>query len=106
MVIGIPCNDFGAQEPGSAEEIHEFCTTEFNVTFPLTTKQHVLGPECHSLFTALGEEFNVDVLPQWNFHKYLFGRDGNLIKHWPSAVEPDDIGFRKELDRHAVAWIL
>jgi glutathione peroxidase len=106
MVIGIPCNDFGEQEPGNAEEIHEFCTTEFNVTFPMTTRQHVLGPETHSLFIALREEFTAEVLPQWNFHKYLFGRDGKLIKHWPSAVEPDDIEFRKDLDRNVVAWIL
>jgi glutathione peroxidase len=106
VIIGIPSNDFGAQEPGTDEEIESFCTTEYGVSFPMTSKQQVLGNDCHPLFTALREEFTSEALPQWNFFKYLFGRDGNLIKFWSSAVEPDDIEFRKELERHAVAWIL
>ncbi len=106
VLLGVPCNDFGGQEPGAEEKIMEFCSSRFNVSFPMTAKQQILGPDCHPLFTALQEEFAADVLPQWNFYKYLFGRDGQLISFWPSAMEPDDPEFLKELQRNAVSWVL
>ncbi len=106
ILLGVPCNDFGGQEPAAESEILEFCTSRFNVSFPMTAKQQILGAGCHPLFTALREEFTSDILPLWNFYKYLFGRDGQLISHWPSAVEPDDDDFLKELQRHAVSWVL
>ncbi|HMB61107.1 MAG TPA: glutathione peroxidase, partial [Xanthomonadales bacterium] len=76
VVLGIPCNDFGGQEPGSNEEIAAFCTEKYSVTFPMTTRQSIIGPSPHPLFIAMREEFTSDILPKWNFHKYLFGRDG------------------------------
>lgn len=85
VVIGIPCNDFGAQEPGSNEEIKEFCSTKYKVTFPMLDKVHVKGPEQHPLYTALtGKEgaFPGDV--KWNFGKFLVGRDGKPLKR----IEP------------------
>ena len=89
-VLGFPCNDFGKQEPGSNEEIKQFCSSKYNVTFPLFDKIHVKGPEQHPLYTALsGKEspFPGDV--KWNFGKFLIGRDGKIVKRFDSAAKPE-----------------
>ena len=104
VVIGIPCNDFGAQEPGDETVIQEFCSSRFGVTFPLTEKVSIIGQRPHPLFIAMREEFTSDILPRWNFHKYLFGREGDLVHHWPSKAEPDDPGFRHEIERNLNSW--
>ena len=106
IVLGIPCNDFGAQEPGDESTIRDFCTSQFNVTFPMTEKQEILGINAHPLFLAMREEYTSDILPTWNFFKYLFGRDGNLLHHWPSSIEPDEPGFRHEIERNLSSWRL
>jgi glutathione peroxidase len=106
IVLGIPCNDFGGQEPGSNEEIAEFCSSQYQVTFPVTTRQSIIGENPHPLFIALREEFGADILPRWNFHKYLFSRDGELVEHFPSKMEPDDPGFRHEIESNLGAWTL
>jgi len=106
VVVGIPCNDFGAQEPGDEPTIRDFCSSRFNVTFPMTEKQHILGKDAHPLFLELREEYTSDILPTWNFFKYLFGRDGNLLHHWPSSIEPDEPGFRHEIERNLSSWRL
>ena len=106
VVIGVPCNDFGGQEPEDEEAIAEFCSTRFNVTFPMTAKQSINGRAPHPLFIAMREEFTSDILPTWNFFKYLFGRDGQLLHHWPSKVEPDDPGLRHDLERNLASWTL
>ena len=106
VVIAIPCNDFGAQEPGGDEVIHAFCTTRYGVTFPVTARQSIIGDSPHPLFIALREQYTSDVLPRWNFFKYLFGRDGELIRHWPSNVEPDDPGFRHDLEKNLGSWTI
>jgi len=106
VVIGIPCNDFGGQEPGAEEDIMEFCTTRYNVTFPMTTKQTIIGPGAHPLFVEMREQYTSEILPRWNFFKYLFGRDGTLLQHWPSDVEPDEPGLRHDLERNVTAWSL
>ena len=89
-VIGFPCNDFGGQEPGTAEEIQQFCTTKFSVTFPLMEKIHVKGAEQHPLYTALTGKngaFPGDV--KWNFGKFLIGTDGKAIARFEPAQKPD-----------------
>ncbi len=89
-VLGFPCNDFGAQEPGSNEEIKAFCSSKYEVTFPLFDKLHVKGAEQHPLYAALtGKEspFPGDI--KWNFGKFLIGRDGKVLKRWDSNVTPD-----------------
>ena len=89
-VLGFPCNDFGSQEPGTLEEIKEFCSAKYNVTFPMFDKLHVKGPEQHPLYTALsGKEspFPGDV--KWNFGKFLIGRDGRIVKRFEPKVTPD-----------------
>jgi glutathione peroxidase len=106
VVIGIPCNDFGSQEPGDDEAILAFCTSQFDVTFPMTQKQSITGMGAHPLFIALREEYTRDILPTWNFFKYLFTADGSLLKHWPSKVEPDDPSFRHEIERNLSSWRL
>jgi glutathione peroxidase len=106
IVLGVPCNDFGAQEPGEEQAIAEFCSTQFNVTFPMTEKQNILGKEAHPLFLAMREEYTSAILPSWNFFKYLFGRDGNLVKHWPSKIAPDELGFRQDIERNLGSWTL
>jgi len=106
IVIGIPCNDFGAQEPGDDNSIREFCSSSFNVTFPMTEKQAVLGRDSHPLFKAMREEYTSDVLPRWNFFKYLFSREGDLLHHWPSDIEPDDLGFRHLIEKNLGSWLL
>jgi glutathione peroxidase len=89
-VLGFPCNDFGAQEPGTNEEIKTFCSTKYDVTFPLFDKLHVKGPEQHPFYAALtGKDapFPGDV--KWNFGKFLIGRDGKILKRWDSGAKPD-----------------
>ncbi len=98
VVIGVPCNDFGEQEPGGPEEIAAFCSENYGVTFPLTERQVIIGRGAHPLFNDLREEFTPDILPRWNFHKFLFGRDGELRDSWPSRVEPDDPLFRRSVE--------
>ena len=90
VVVGVPSNDFGAQEPGSAEEIKQFCSTTYNVTFPLMAKVHVKGSEQHPLYAALTSKdasFPGDVA--WNFGKFLVGRDGKVVARFDSAVTPE-----------------
>ena len=91
VVAGFPCNDFGAQEPGTNEEIKEFCSTKYNVTFPMFDKLHVKGPDQHPLYAVLsGKEspFPGDV--RWNFGKFLIGRDGKIVKRFEPGTKPDD----------------
>jgi len=106
IVLAIPCNDFGEQEPGDSQQIAEFCSTRYKVTFPIAEKQSILGVDAHPLFISMREEFTSDVLPRWNFFKYLFGRDGDLIQHWPSKVEPDDPGFRHGIEKNLGSWMM
>lgn len=89
-VIGFPCNDFGGQEPGTADEIQQFCKTKFAVTFPLMEKLHVKGSEQHPFYTALtGKDgaFPGDV--KWNFGKFLIGKDGKSIARFEPTQKPD-----------------
>jgi glutathione peroxidase len=91
VVVGFPCNDFGAQEPGTAEEIKTFCSTKYDVTFPLMEKLHVKGAEQHPLYAALtGKEAKFPGDVKWNFGKFLLGRDGSVLQRWDSGTKPDD----------------
>ncbi|MFW6354414.1 MAG: glutathione peroxidase [Verrucomicrobiota bacterium] len=90
VVLGFPCNQFAGQEPGSSEDIAEFCQVNYGVTFPLHEKIEVNGPERHPLYTVLaGPEspFAGDI--GWNFTKFLVGRDGEILARFESAVKPD-----------------
>ncbi len=91
-VVGVPCNQFLGQEPGTAEEIQEFCSTSFNVTFPLTEKVDVNGDARHGLFASLAdvkdaEGYSGDV--RWNFEKFVLDRQGNVVARFHPQVAPD-----------------
>ena len=88
VVLGVPCNDFGAQEPGSEKEIKSFCETSFGASFPMTAKEHVIGGKAHPLYKWIGKELGEDQLPRWNFHKYLISKNGELLGAYPSKVAP------------------
>lgn len=89
-VLGFPCNDFAGQEPGTAEQIKEFCSSTYNVTFPLFEKLHVKGPEQHPLYAALtGKDSPVPGPIDWNFAKFVIGRDGKIITRFKASVKPD-----------------
>ena len=86
-VLGFPSNDFGGQEPGTAEEIQQFCKLTYGVTFPMFEKSVTkAGPGQSPIYTYLGQTGN---LPAWNFSKYLVGKDGKVIAFYPSKVKPD-----------------
>ncbi len=90
VVLGVPSNDFGEQEPGDATQIRAFCTGQFGVSFPLSEKTGVIQGDVHPFFRWVEETFGEPAMPRWNFHKYLVGPDGELVDVWPSAVEPTD----------------
>jgi glutathione peroxidase len=97
-VIGFPCNQFGAQEPGPEADIIRFCTTTYNVTFPLSAKLEVNGAARHPLFAWLTEGANGfpgDI--QWNFEKFLINREGKLVGRYPSGTKPEDNGLLQDI---------
>jgi glutathione peroxidase len=90
VVLGFPCNQFGGQEPGTDEEIKQFCTSKYNVTFPMFDKLEVNGANRHPLYKTLAGEGSPtagDI--RWNFTKFLIGRDGKIVKRFDSKVKPD-----------------
>ncbi|MEN1728809.1 MAG: glutathione peroxidase [Pseudomonadota bacterium] len=106
VVIGMPCNDFGGQEPGTEEEITEFVQNEYQISFPMTAKYSCIGINSHPMFKDLAQEYGGDVLPRWNFHKYLFSRKGGLIEHWPAQTPPDDPAVTHQITRNLQSWSL
>jgi glutathione peroxidase len=88
VVLGFPANDFGAQEPGSNEEILEYCTSRFNVTFPMMAKVSVKGPDKHPLFTYLTEQSPLAGEIKWNFTKFLLDKEGRVVARFDTSVEP------------------
>ena len=88
VVLGVPSNDFGGQEPGSEAEIKEFCEVQFGIDFPMTEKQQVIGAEAHPLYRWFAAELGQEGTPRWNFHKVLIGSDGALVAGWPSRIRP------------------
>jgi len=99
VVLGFPCNDFGEQEPGNNGEIKKFCSSKFAVTFPLFDKLHTKGAEQHPLYAALtGASSPAPGPVTWNFNKYLISRDGKILAHFESDVEPDSAKLTQAID--------
>jgi len=97
-VIGFPCNQFGAQEPGDAQQIQTFCSTTYGVTFPLSAKLEVNGSGRDPLYAWLTDPMNGfpgDI--EWNFEKFLIGRDGKVLKRYPPTVKPEDKGLMQDI---------
>lgn len=102
IVIGLPCNDFGAQEPGSEEEIARFCEANFQVSFPLMSKVKVLGEQKHPLYQFLTQkELNghSDSEVKWNFQKYLISEAGYLTNVYSPLIEPLSDDIIKEIEK-------
>jgi len=99
VVLGVPSNDFGQQEPGSTTEIKDFCTANYSVDFPLSEKCHVIGGEAHPFYRWIAEALGEAGTPSWNFHKYLVGPDGQLAGVWPAQVSPTDSRIVGEIER-------
>ncbi|HXT97690.1 MAG TPA: glutathione peroxidase [Polyangia bacterium] len=94
-VLGFPSNEFGAQEPGSEAEIQTFCSTKYQVSFPMFAKVGTKGQGQSPVYKFLTAKHGE---PKWNFHKYLVGKNGEVIRAFESNVEPDDAGLRAAID--------
>lgn len=90
VVVGVPSNNFGGQEPKSDNEIANFCKGAFGVTFPLTSKTDVVGPRAHPFYQWARATLGDEAAPRWNFHKYLIGSDGRLVSSFSTTVAPSD----------------
>jgi glutathione peroxidase len=88
IVLGIPSNQFGGQEPGSNDEIKDFCETNFNITFPITDKVDVKGDNANELYKWAKDNFGNSTVPKWNFHKILINKDGKIHDTFSSFTEP------------------
>ena len=98
-VLGFPCNQFGSQEPGTNKEIKEFCSSKYNVTFPLFDKIDVNGDKRHPLYellTGKDSPFPGDI--KWNFNKFLIGKDGKILQRFDSQVTPESEGLTKAIE--------
>ncbi len=99
VVLGFPCNDFGNQEPGTNEEIVEFCTLNFGVTFPMFDKLHVKGKDQHPLYTALtGPDSPFPGNVKWNFGKFIIDRNGKIAARYGSMTSPDSRKLREAIE--------
>jgi glutathione peroxidase len=91
VVVGVPCNQFGGQEPGSNADIKKFCSANYRVSFPMLEKIEVNGPKRDPLYEVLaGKASPVSGNIKWNFEKFLVGRDGSVLKRFGAGTEPDD----------------
>ena len=97
-VVGFPCNQFAGQEPGTEAQIAEFCRTTYDVSFPLSAKLEVNGAGRHAVYhylTAPGSGIAGDI--NWNFEKFLIGRDGRVLKRYPPETRPQDNGLMQDI---------
>ena len=98
VVIAVPSNDFGRQEPGTSEEIAAFCEVNFGITFILADKVHVKGDTAHPFYQWAREQVGFAGRPRWNFHKYLIGRDGRIADWFAATTAPDSEKLIKAIE--------
>ena len=98
VIVGVPSNDFGGQEPGGASDIAHTAHEGYGVTFPLAAKADVRGANPHPFYKWAAAERPLDT-PRWNFHKYLIGRDGHVVASFPAQVAPDDPKLLAAIDK-------
>ena len=98
VVVGVPSNDFGKQEPGTGEEIASFCKLNYGVTFPMATKQVVTGESSHPFYVWARTTLGFGTAPKWNFHKYLIDREGKLVDYFNSTTAPDSTRLVKRIE--------
>ncbi|HRO04483.1 MAG TPA: hypothetical protein PLS69_12845, partial [Terricaulis sp.] len=97
-VLGVPSNNFNGQEPGSAEQIQEFCTLNYGVTFPMAGKTEVIGADRHPFYAWAEQQIGESAVPGWNFHKILIGRDGRVIAAFNTRTEPTSAELRAAIE--------
>jgi glutathione peroxidase len=98
VVLGVPCNDFGAQEPGTEAEIKTFCETRFAVDFPMASKEKVIGGGAHPFYRWVVGQLGEDAAPKWNFHKYLIAPDGSLAGTFGSRTAPQAAEIKQAIE--------
>jgi glutathione peroxidase len=97
-VVGFPCNQFAGQEPGSEAEVASFCRTTYDVSFPLSMKLEVNGPQRHAVYRFLtSADTGIAGDISWNFEKFLVGRDGRVLKRYPPETRPEDRGLIQDI---------
>ena len=99
IVLGVPSNDFGAQEPGSEAQIASFCEINYGVEFPLTRKTAVIGAQQHPFWRLAVKSLGEKAQPKWNFHKVLVGKDGGFLQAYPSSIRPADVEMVADIER-------
>ncbi len=98
VILGVPSNDFGKQEPGSADDIEKFCKLNYGVTFPMTEKEVVSGSDAAPFYVWAKKKLGSLSAPKWNFHKYVLDRNGNLVDFFISTTAPDNERFVKKIE--------
>jgi glutathione peroxidase len=98
VIIGVPSNDFGGQEPGDEKDIQNFCKINFGVTFPMTKKEIVSGKNAHPFYIWAKKELGFGTAPKWNFHKYLINTQGKLVNYFYSTTKPDSNKITKAIE--------
>ena len=98
IVLGVPSNQFGSQEPGSNDEIKNFCETNFNINFPMTSKYDVKGENAHDVYKWAKDTFGKSAVPKWNFHKILIDKNGKIHDTFASFTNPMSKKIIKELE--------
>ena len=99
VMLGVPANDFGKQEPGSNSEIKKFCESKFDISFPMTEKVSVKGPKAHPFYIWARENHGKSAVPKWNFHKIIIDKDGKIAETFSSIVNPSSKKFIKTLEK-------
>jgi len=99
VIIGVPSNDFGGQEPGTDQDIANFCQVNFGVTFPMAAKEVVSGKNADPFYLWARKELGFGTAPKWNFHKYLINRKGELVDYFYSTTSPDATRFINALEK-------
>ena len=98
VVIGIPSNQFGGQEPGTNDQIKDFCESNFNITFPITSKYEVRGKNAHQIYLWAKANYGKSAIPKWNFHKILINKNGKIEDTFSSFTEPMSKKITKKIE--------
>ena len=99
IMLGIPSNDFGQQEPGTSKEIKNFCEAKFGITFPMTEKVSVKGPDAHPFYVWAKDNYGKSAIPKWNFHKIIIDKSGKIADTFSSITNPSSKKFIKVLEK-------
>lgn len=98
VIIGVPSNEFGGQEPGSNDDIKTFCESRYHITFPMAGKTVATGDEAHPFYRWVKSELGMLSAPKWNFHKYLIGRHGEALDYFHSTTKPDSNALKNAIE--------